>query len=87
VAPSLVVTLADHLEQIGAIERLRDPADRRRQVLTLTDAGRALLRACLAAARELDAGLTAGLSPADRATLSRILDQLAAEADLPLYAD
>jgi DNA-binding MarR family transcriptional regulator len=83
VAPSLVVGLADHLEQLGAIQRLRDPGDRRRQVLTLTDAGRALLQACLAATRELDAELTATLSPADRAALSRILDQLAAEADLP----
>ncbi|WP_237536094.1 helix-turn-helix domain-containing protein [Streptomyces sp. SID3343] len=36
VAPSLVVTLADHLEELDAIRRERDPADRRRQILTLT---------------------------------------------------
>src|SRR5690349_150552 len=39
VAPSLVVSLADHLEAKGAIRRLRDPADRRRQILSLTDEG------------------------------------------------
>jgi DNA-binding MarR family transcriptional regulator len=83
VAPSLVVALADHLERRGAIQRLRDSGDRRRQVLILTDAGRDLLQACVAAARELDAELTADLSPADRAAFTRILDQLAVDADLP----
>ncbi|GHI35797.1 MarR family winged helix-turn-helix transcriptional regulator [Streptomyces violascens] len=43
VAPSLVVALADHLEKLGAVQRVRDPADRRRQTLTLTEHGRELL--------------------------------------------
>ena len=83
VAPSLVVGLADHLEQLGAIQRLRDSGDRRRQVLTLTDAGRDLLQACLSAAQALDTELTATLSPDDRAALARIVGELAAAADLP----
>src|SRR5262245_36763248 len=44
VAPSLVVTLADQLEALDALQRIRDPADRRRQLLTLTDHGHGLLR-------------------------------------------
>ncbi|MFE5286980.1 MarR family winged helix-turn-helix transcriptional regulator [Nocardia sp. NPDC056611] len=83
VAPSLVVALADHLERLGAIERVRDPADRRRQVLTLTEPGYALLAACEQAARELDTELTAGLRPGERTALQRALGVLAAEAGLP----
>lgn len=51
VAPSLVVSLADQLESLGAIERVRDPDDRRRQKLSLTEVGRG-------AARRLHAGRT-----------------------------
>ncbi|MRH89242.1 MarR family transcriptional regulator [Nocardia sp. SYP-A9097] len=83
VAPSLVVALADHLERLGAIERLRDPADRRRQVLTLTDRGRELLRDCTTAARTLDEELTAGLTAAERGAFLRVLGRLAADAGLP----
>src|SRR5438445_4536111 len=46
VAPSLVVRLADHLEQLSAILRVRAPEDRRRQILSLTDRGRDLLATC-----------------------------------------
>lgn len=84
VAPSLVVALADHLERLGAIERVRDPQDRRRQVLTLTDRGRELLRDCTEAARTLDDELTAGLTAAERRALLRALGRLAADAGLPI---
>ncbi|WP_307796465.1 MarR family winged helix-turn-helix transcriptional regulator [Actinomadura barringtoniae] len=80
VAPSLVVALADHLEGLGAIERVRDPRDRRRQVLTLTGHGRELLQACGEAARSLDEEITAGLSAAQRKALQAALGVLAAEA-------
>ncbi|MFF5213068.1 MarR family winged helix-turn-helix transcriptional regulator [Streptosporangium sp. NPDC000396] len=83
IAPSLVVSLADHLENLGAIQRIRDPEDRRRQVLTLTASGRDLLRDCAREAQEVDAEFTAGLSPADQATLSRLLGTVAAVAGLP----
>ncbi|AUY48780.1 MarR family winged helix-turn-helix transcriptional regulator [Streptomyces sp. CB01881] len=83
VAPSLVVSLADHLEQIGALDRVRDPADRRRQVLALTDAGRALLADCTALAHRLDAELTASLDGPEREALRRALGVLGAEAGLP----
>ncbi|MFE3102394.1 MarR family winged helix-turn-helix transcriptional regulator [Nocardia tengchongensis] len=83
VAPSLVVALADHLERLGAIERVRDPGDRRRQVLRLTAHGHTLLAACEQAALELDDELTAGMTAAQRTALQRALGVLAAEAGLP----
>ncbi|GAB2606582.1 hypothetical protein Aab01nite_01690 [Paractinoplanes abujensis] len=74
VAPSLVVQLADHLEERGAVQRVRDPADRRRQSLRLTPSGRHLLDAATAAATTVDE--TLALSEADRQALDRILDNL-----------
>ncbi|GHJ44157.1 MarR family transcriptional regulator [Catellatospora sp. TT07R-123] len=78
VAPSLVVTLADHLEGLGAIARERDAADRRRQVLTLTDEGRRLLAECAGLAAGLDAEFLSGLTAVQRAGLDTALDRLAA---------
>jgi DNA-binding MarR family transcriptional regulator len=83
VAPSLIVLLADHLEALGAVERVRDLADRRRQRLRLTGEGARLLDAATAVAEELSADLIAPLSAADRAALSRILERLAAAEGLP----
>jgi DNA-binding MarR family transcriptional regulator len=77
VAPSLVVRLADHLEGIGAIERSRDPEDRRRQLLRLTDHGRALLADCAAVTRSLETEILAGLRAADRAALRDTLRRVA----------
>ncbi|GAA2154063.1 MarR family winged helix-turn-helix transcriptional regulator [Actinomadura napierensis] len=83
VAPSLVVALADHLVALGAIERRRGPADRRRQVLTLTGHGRELLRKCAAAAREVDEEIAAPLAPAQRAALHEALGLIAEREGLP----
>ncbi|MFH8620935.1 MarR family winged helix-turn-helix transcriptional regulator [Streptomyces vietnamensis] len=76
VAPSLIVALADQLQELGAVERVRDPEDRRRQVLTLTTEGRLLLARCAEAAEEADAELTAGLSDVQRTALTRSLGAL-----------
>ena len=83
IAPSLVVLLADQLEALGAVERVRDPADRRRQRLELTDDGIRLLDAGTAVALSLDDDLAAGLSTTDRSALERILQKLAVAAGLP----
>ncbi|WP_250034826.1 MarR family winged helix-turn-helix transcriptional regulator [Paractinoplanes maris] len=76
VAPSLVVLLADHLEGLGALHRVRDPADRRRQSLRLTDAGLRLLESATEVAAQLDREIVAGLPAAERAALSNALDRL-----------
>lgn len=77
VAPSMVVALADHLHELGAIQRVRDPADRRRQVLTLTERGRELLTLCGELAQSADAEFAADLTTAERAVLTGLLDRLA----------
>ncbi|KUN05109.1 MarR family transcriptional regulator [Streptomyces yokosukanensis] len=82
VAPSLVVSLADHLESLGALRRVRDPQDRRRQVLTLTDRGHELLAACTAEATTLDGELTAHLDEPERRALHATLGSLATRAGL-----
>lgn len=76
VAPSLVVLLADHLEERGAIQRVRDPADRRRQSLRLTETGLRLLASATEVAAELDEELAADLPAGDRAAFSTALDRL-----------
>ncbi|MGW4561311.1 MarR family winged helix-turn-helix transcriptional regulator [Streptomyces sp. NPDC004561] len=83
VAPSLMVSLADHLESLGAVQRMRDPDDRRRQVLTLTGHGHELLSLCAAEARALDTELTAHLAEPQREALHAALGDLAARAGLP----
>ncbi|MFF7634862.1 MarR family winged helix-turn-helix transcriptional regulator [Kitasatospora sp. NPDC008050] len=83
VAPSLVVTVADRLEVLGAVRRLRDQSDRRRQQLVLTDTGQELLTRCAAIARELDEELTAGLDPAARQALDAALGTLTTGPGLP----
>ncbi|MFE3193432.1 MarR family winged helix-turn-helix transcriptional regulator [Nocardia sp. NPDC059240] len=83
VVPSLVVALADHLERLGALRRERDPSDRRRQTLVLTDDGRALLARCEQEAATLDRTLTAGLTPAQLSALDEALSLLATAAGLP----
>ncbi|MFF1920563.1 MarR family winged helix-turn-helix transcriptional regulator [Streptomyces sp. NPDC058221] len=83
VTPSLVVGLADHLEELGAVGRERDSGDRRRQILTLTDRGRELLALCTATANAIDEELTAALDEPLRAALRAALAELAVRAGLP----
>ncbi len=83
VAPSFVVSLADHLEGMGALRRVRDPADRRRQALTLTDKGGKLLAEATVIARALDAEVLEGLTPQEAEVLGRALRRLAVANGLP----
>jgi DNA-binding MarR family transcriptional regulator len=76
VAPSLVVALTDHLEDLGAVLRERDPADRRRQNVALTARGRSLLTECATLAAAMDAELTAGLTAHQRESLLALLGQV-----------
>ena len=83
VVPSLVVALADQLEDLGAVRRQRDPDDRRRQNLVLTARGRTLLRRCTAIAAAMDAELTADLDPPAREALRRALMAVTASHGFP----
>ena len=83
IAPSLVVLLADQLEELGAVERVRDTADRRRQRLLITGSGVELLDACVAVADGLDRELGGVLTAAEHTSLARILQKLALAEGLP----
>ncbi len=70
---------AARLEHLGLVTRRPDPADVRRNLLEKTSAGTELLeRLDLAFAAAQDQ-LLAQLSPAERATLQRLLDLIATE--------
>jgi|SRR5829696_6531836 len=71
--PSILVTLLNPLEADGFVARTRDPADRRRHVVTLTDAGRHQLERAAEAQREADDAIFAGLSAAQRDQLRDLL--------------
>jgi MarR family transcriptional regulator, lower aerobic nicotinate degradation pathway regulator len=78
-APAIVVDLVDHLESLGLARRDRDPQDRRRSVVGITDEGRArLARADELVAQVEQRGL-AGLDDDQRALLHELLQQAAVE--------
>jgi MarR family transcriptional regulator, transcriptional regulator for hemolysin len=74
-------TLTHHLNAMdarGLVTRTRDAANRRVQVVALTEAGEAAFARLRDAAAAFDAQLRAGLGEADLATLSTLLGRLAA---------
>jgi MarR family transcriptional regulator, transcriptional regulator for hemolysin len=76
-------TLTHHLNAMdaqGLVDRTRDNANRRVQVVTLTEAGEAAFLRLRAAAVAFDARLRAGFAEADLASLDAQLRRLAANA-------
>jgi MarR family transcriptional regulator for hemolysin len=79
-------TLTHHLNAMdarGLITRTRDAANRRVQVVTLTEAGEKDFLRLREAAIAFDAKLRTGLADADLATLSALLSHLAANVGTP----
>jgi MarR family transcriptional regulator, transcriptional regulator for hemolysin len=77
-------TLTHHLNAMaasGLITRTRDAANRRVQVVALTEAGEAAFARLRDTAIAFHAKLRAGLADADLATLGTLLGRLAANAD------
>lgn len=83
VTPSVIVDMLDELETLDAVRRNRDPADRRRQIVELTPAGRTLITKAAHAARSSDAEFLVNLAPDRRVALLATLRQLAQENGLP----
>jgi MarR family transcriptional regulator, transcriptional regulator for hemolysin len=79
-------TLTHHLNAMdadGLITRTRDAANRRIQVVTLTDKGDQAFQALREAATAFDARLRTGLSETDLATLDTLLTRLSANVAAP----
>jgi DNA-binding MarR family transcriptional regulator len=73
---TLMVAVADTLEQRGLVERRRDPADRRSYALHITPAGQAKLAQLHGEIERADLRMTANLSAAERARLNELLRRL-----------
>lgn len=76
--PSRLVLLVDELERDGLLERHRNVTDRRHYALHLTPAGQDRLGEIGKLAHRHGSDLLAPLNEDDRATLGRLLGQLAA---------
>ncbi|MFE6866239.1 MarR family winged helix-turn-helix transcriptional regulator [Kitasatospora sp. NPDC057692] len=76
VDPSDTAKVADRLAADGYVERVRDAADRRRVLVTVTDAGRALLAELRAEAHAVQDEVLAPLSPAERQVLHDLLGRV-----------
>ncbi|RAY12221.1 MarR family transcriptional regulator [Actinomadura craniellae] len=66
----------DRLQKAGLVDRLPDPNDKRGVQVRLTNAGRGKVDGAFADLLAREHALLAGLSPADRATLSGLLRTL-----------
>jgi DNA-binding MarR family transcriptional regulator len=74
-----LVGLLDELEDAGLVERRRDPADRRRQIVQMTPAGRKTLGKLRALSTRLDDEFFAPLDAGERVQLHGLLLRLAEE--------
>ncbi|MFF9342214.1 MULTISPECIES: MarR family winged helix-turn-helix transcriptional regulator [unclassified Streptomyces] len=83
--PSTVTKMLQRLEQCGYVSRSPDPADRRAVLVEATERGQALRTGVEDAWTGLEESSLAGLEPAERTELARLLGVLAenlrAEAD------
>src|SRR5262245_13657988 len=80
-----LVGLLDELEELGLVERRRDPADRRRHIVQMTPEGRSTLRRLRALSRRNEDAFLEPLSEQQRADLLELL-QLLAEKHEPRCA-
>lgn len=79
VVPRSATSIADELEELGAVRRRPDPDDRRATLLEVTDRGRRLMAAVSDSRRAALAGVLADLSDRDQNELVRLLTVLAGE--------
>jgi DNA-binding MarR family transcriptional regulator len=71
-----VVTALNELEAEGYVRRTPDPEDRRRNIITITDAGRTRLDVLETQVTAVQDELLAPLSPAERQNLVELLAKL-----------
>jgi DNA-binding MarR family transcriptional regulator len=83
-APAMVVEVVDTLESRGLARRERDPSDRRRSVVGITDEGRAKLGRADDLVVQVERYGLAGLDAKERAQLHRLLQRAAVAAPVPV---
>ncbi|GGO03674.1 MarR family winged helix-turn-helix transcriptional regulator [Microbispora bryophytorum] len=71
-----LVSVINELTDRGLVERAPDPADRRRNVITMTERGRARFARLDTLITELEDEVLAPLGPAERDQLARLLTRL-----------
>jgi DNA-binding MarR family transcriptional regulator len=79
--PSRLVALLDSLEERGMVVRQRDPQDRRRHVVSITDTGRGELTRVRAIVRQFEDEFFSPLDTENREALHEMLVALAAQND------
>ena len=78
---SMLVSLLDGLEDRGLVERKRDPNDRRRQMVTMTAAGRRQLTAFRKTIQQIEDEFLGPLSEDERQELHDLLLRVAMHRD------
>ncbi|MFA7768746.1 MarR family winged helix-turn-helix transcriptional regulator [Streptomyces sp. NPDC048723] len=76
VDPKDMVGMLNHLQEAGLVLRAPDPDDRRKNAVTITPEGTAVLARCAALAEAANADFLAPLSPAERERLMALLTRL-----------
>ncbi|WP_030774811.1 MULTISPECIES: MarR family winged helix-turn-helix transcriptional regulator [unclassified Streptomyces] len=76
VDPKDMVGMLNHLQEAGLVLRAPDPDDRRKNAVTVTPEGTAVLARCAALAEAANAEFLAPLDPAERKDLVALLTRL-----------
>jgi DNA-binding MarR family transcriptional regulator len=71
--PNNCVLLLNEMESIGYVERKRDPVDRRRHIVELTDAGREMFQRGILAREAVEDDVLKALDVDERQTLRALL--------------
>jgi DNA-binding MarR family transcriptional regulator len=82
VPPSRMVAFIDDLEARGLVQRGRDERDRRVHLLSLSDAGEAMVVELAGLAQAVERDLLAALTPAERRQLAQWLTRVADQQGL-----
>jgi len=80
--PSTVTKMLQRLQRTGNVTRTTDPADRRAVLVEATETSNVLRPEIEAAGKTLEERTVAGLDPAERAELHRLLEKVAANFSL-----